>query len=325
MSTTTRKLRLLTIITPVHNEEGNIELFYGRCKAMMKKLDIKHELLFVNDGSSDNSLLVMLKLAETDKSVKVLNLSRNFGQQAAISAGIDFASGDAAVIIDADLQDPPELIAKLTDKWQEGFDIVSAKRNSRQDSFLKKLTADIFYKSLNLVITSKIPENVGEFRLIDRKALSILQKIREKDRYLRGLSNWIGFKQTFVLFDRDKRFAGKTNYNLSKMVGLALNAIFSFSRLPMRIATYSGIVLIILAFLIIIYVILSKLAGTTAAGWTSEVIILAIFNSIELLCLGVISEYVGRIYTQVQDRPMYIVADSFNLQKSKNAKSAKAT
>ena len=312
-----KTLKLLSVISPVHNEEGNLEIFYQRLKAVMEKDDVKFEVIFVNDGSKDNSLLLMYKLAEEDSRVKVVNFSKNFGHQAAISAGLEFAQGDAIVIIDTDLQDPPELISDLLAKWQEGYEVVSAKRRTRQDTFFKKVSATIFYKLLNLLIPTKIPENVGEFRLLDVKAVRVLKKLREKDRYLRGLTNWIGFKQTYVLFDRDKRYAGKTNYSFANMVGLALNAIFSFSRLPMRIATYSGLILILLALVIIIYVIYSNLAGKVVPGWTSEVLIFSLFNAIELLVLGIISEYVGRIYTQVQDRPMYIVADTVNITKLK--------
>src|SRR3990167_1408144 len=310
-----RKLKLLTVICPIVNEEDNIEPFYQSISKTLGQNNINFELIFVNDGSRDNSLMLLYKFLLDDKRVKIINFSRNFGQQSGISAGLEYASGVATVIIDVDLQDPPELIIELVNKWRQGFDVVNAKRKTRHDGFFKDLTAILFYKILNLLLTTKIPENVGEFRLLDAKAVSVLRKLPEKDRYLRGLANWIGFKQNYVEFDRKERYAGKTKYSYRMMIGLALNAIFSFSRLPMRIATYSGLLLICVAIFIIIYVIFSNLNRQVVPGWTSEILIFSIFSAIELLALGIISEYVGRIYNQIQDRPLYIISDTTNFDK----------
>jgi len=311
-----RKLKLLTVICPIVNEEDNIEPFYQSISKTLGQNNINFELIFVNDGSRDNSLMLLYKLALDDKRVKIINFSRNFGQQAGISAGLEYASGDATVIIDVDLQDPPDLIPVLIKKWVQGYDVVNAKRKTRHDGFIKDITAILFYKILNFLLTTKIPENVGEFRLLDAKAVRVLRKLPEKDRYLRGLANWIGFKQNYVEFDRKERYAGKTKYSYRMMIGLALNAIFSFSRLPMRIATYSGLLLICVAIFIIIYVIFSNLNRQVVPGWTSEILIFSIFSAIELLALGIISEYVGRIYNQIQDRPLYIISDTTNFAKT---------
>lgn len=298
---------MLSIVSPVYNEEGNIKVFYNEIKKVLSLLDYEYEIIFVNDGSKDNSLVYMVELLQSDKNLKIINLSRNFGHQLAITAGLDNAKGDCAIILDSDMQDPPLFIKDLTSKWEEGYEIVNAKRKSRHDGIFKNFTAKIFYKFLNSILTNKIPENVGDYRLLDKKAVTILQNIKEKDRYLRGLSTWIGFKQTEVLFDRDKRLSGKTHYPVSKMISLAMNAIFSFSRVPMKLATFFSTFFLGLSLMIIIYVIISLLLGHTVAGWASTLLIFAVFSGIQMMVLAIISEYVGRIYTQVQNRPLYII------------------
>jgi dolichol-phosphate mannosyltransferase len=299
--------KTISVVSPVFNEEGNIKVFYNELKKVLNTLDYDHEIIFINDGSSDNSLVYLVEITLLDDKVKILNLSRNFGHQLAITAGIDHAKGDCVIILDSDMQDPPSVIIGLITKWEDGFQVVNAKRKSRQDGFFKNFTAKFFYKFLNSILSNKIPENVGDYRLLDKKAVLILQNIKEKDRYLRGLSTWIGFKQTEVLFDRDKRFSGKTHYPLSKMLGLGMNAIFSFSRVPMKLATFFSTFFLVLSLLIIIYVIISLFLGHTVAGWASTLLIFAIFSGIQMMVLAIISEYVGRIYTQVQNRPLYIV------------------
>jgi dolichol-phosphate mannosyltransferase len=299
--------KMISIVSPIFNEEGNIKVFYNELKNIIASLDYEHEILLINDGSTDNSLVYLIELAQSDSKVKIINLSKNFGHQLAITAGLDYAKGDCVIILDSDMQDPPSLIKDMVSKWEQGFQVVNAKRKSRKDGFFKNLSAKIFYKFLNCLLTNKIPENVGDYRLLDKKPVSILQNIKEKDRYLRGLSTWIGFRQAEVLFDRDKRFSGKTHYPFSKMISLGLNAIFSFSRLPMKLATFFSTFFLGLSLLIIIYVIISITLGHTVAGWASTVLIFAIFSGIQMMVLAIISEYVGRIYTQVQNRPLYIV------------------
>ena len=299
--------KIISIVSPVYNEEGNIKYFYLELKKILDILNYDYELIFVNDGSKDNSLVYLIELAQLDRKVKIINLSRNFGHQLAITAGLDNSKGDCLIILDSDMQDPPFVIKDLLSKWEEGFQIVNAKRRSRQDGFFKNLSAKIFYKFLNSILSNKIPENVGDFRLLDQKAVNILKDIKEKDRYLRGLSTWIGFKQTEIVFDRDKRHSGKTHYPFTKMISLGMNAIFSFSRLPMKLATFFSTFFLGLSAFIIIYVIVSLAQGHTVAGWASTLLIFAIFSGIQMLVLAIISEYVGRIYTQVQNRPLYII------------------
>lgn len=308
------KIKLLSVVAPVYNEQGNIELFYERTKNALEDKDIKFEVIFVNDGSKDQSLILLLKMALEDSRVKVIDLSRNFGHQLAVTSGLANARGDAAVIIDTDLQDPPELIPDLVQKWQEGYDIIDAKRKTRQDKFLKRVTATMFYKFLNFLLKNKIPENVGDFRLIDRVPLDILNQLPEKDRYLRGLSTWIGFDHTEVLFDRDKRNAGETGYTLSKMLRLALDAIFSFSSYPLK---FAGILTVFFSFFAVIltaYALYGEVSGQTVPGWTSQVIIMLFFSIAQLLVISIISEYVARIYVQVQGRPLYIIAKKVNFE-----------
>lgn len=303
----------ISVVSPVYNEEGNIQNFYNEVTGVLQKLKAyDYEIILVNDGSKDNSLVLLLKLADEDKRVKVINFARNFGHQMAITAGLDNADGDAVITMDSDLQDPPAVILEMVQSWQAGNEIVSAKRKSRHDGFFKDTSAIIFYKFLNSILTNKLPENVGDFRLIDKKAVRILRQIKEKDRYLRGLATWIGFKQGEVSYDRDVRKWGKTNYPLSKMLGLAQNAIFSFSKLPMKLASFLSILLFTLAAVIIVYAIVESLLQNTVPGWTSQVLIFSFFSGLQMLVLAIISEYVGRIYTQVQDRPLYIIAEKVN-------------
>jgi dolichol-phosphate mannosyltransferase len=309
------KKKLISIVTPVYNEEGNLDKFYQRIKAVLAKIKYEYEIIFVNDGSKDSSLLVLIRLSETDKHIRIIDFSRNFGHQMAITAGMEHANGDCVVILDSDLQDPPEVIIELIKKWEEGFEVVNAKRRSRSDGFFKDLSAVLFYKFLNSILVNKIPENVGDFRLLDRKCINILKKIKEKDRYLRGLSTWIGFKQTQVEYDRAKREWGKTGYPISKMFGLAFNAVFSFSRLPMKLASILSALFFSITFLVIIYALLSQVFGQTVPGWSSQIIIYSIYLALQMMILAIISEYVGRIYTQVQDRPSYIISNYINFNK----------
>jgi dolichol-phosphate mannosyltransferase len=305
-------MKKLSIVSPVYNEEGNIQLFYDTLNKVLSNIDAEKEIIFVNDGSTDNSNGLLYAISMKDKDVKIINFSRNFGHQAAITAGLEHATGDAIVILDSDLQDPPSLITDLYKKWEEGYELVNAKRKSRQDSFLKSLTATIFYKLLNSLLSNKIPENVGDYRLLDRKAAEVMKRFKEKDRYMRGLSTWIGFKQCAIEFDRDKRFSGSTHYTFKKMVNLAFDAIFSFSQLPMKLAMYATILFGLIAVSALVYSIYSWIIGNVVSGWTSVVLVISVLSSLQMFVLAVISEYVGRIYNQTQDRPIYIVDELIN-------------
>lgn len=290
-------------------------MFYDRLVKSLTDANIQFELLCINDGSKDDTLSMLLQLSQKDKRVKIINFSRNFGHQLAVSAGFDYASGDCVIVIDSDLQDPPEVIPALYAKWLEGYEVVNALRKTRQDTFFKKITAGFFYKGLNMLLTNKIPENVGDFRLLDRRPIEIMKLMRERDRYIRGMTNWIGFDQTFVEFDRDKRFAGKTHYSMRKMFSLATNALFSFSSVPMKLAHFAFAMFFLLAVVVTLYALFVRFTGLDVPGWTSQVLITVVFGAIQMFVLAILSEYIGRIYQQGQDRPLYVVSETFNIDK----------
>lgn len=315
-NTIKRSHPLLSVVAPIYNEEKVIAAFYQRISEVLKGMKIDYELIFVNDGSKDGSEMLLVQLAAQDKFVKIVNFSRNFGHQVAVSAGLQYAGGDAVVIIDSDLQDPPEVIPQLYQSWLEGNEVINAKRRSRQDNFVKKLTAKMFYRFLNMFLSSPIPEDVGDFRLLDHRAVAVLNQLHEKDRYLRGLTSWIGFRQTFVMYDRDKRLAGKTHYPFKKMLKLATDAVFSFSSFPLKIANIAAGLCLLIGLIIVCYVLYSVMYLETVPGWASEIIALVLFSTIQLFVLGIVSEYIGRIYSQVQNRPLYIVSSTINFDKN---------
>lgn len=298
--------KLVSIIVPVLNEENNIPVLYQRIKKNLK--NFKYEIIFVNDGSDDQSRKVIEKIIDVDRNVKIINLSRNFGHQIAISCGIDYAQGDAAVIIDADLQDPPEIIPAMIEKWQEGFDVVYAVRKAREgENVLKKLTASIFYRLMRVLSGTKIPLDTGDFRLISKKVILVLRRTREYQRFMRGLVSWVGFSQIGIEFTRGKRFSGKTKYPLFSMIKFALDGILSFSLLPLRIVSLMGIVTVAILVLLIFYSFYRTAIGQTVPGWASTTIIILFLGSIQLISIGIIGEYLGRIYIEVKRRPLYIV------------------
>ncbi|MFA5158315.1 MAG: glycosyltransferase [Patescibacteria group bacterium] len=303
----------LSIVAPVYNETENIASFYSRLKKSVKKY--KHEIIFIDDGSSDGSVGKLEQISKKDKQTKVLIFSRNFGHQIAITAGIDNSSGDATVIIDSDLQDPPELIPSLVSKWLGGYEVVYAVRRARKDSWFKKITASIFYKILVSITEIKIPANTGDFRLIDKKVASELSKMPEKSRFIRGLVPWIGFSQTSVFFNRDKRHHGKTKYSFGKMLKLSLHAITSFSNFSLKLISYAGFILFIVGFLGGIGVIIFR---SVMAGNLYLILLLisviALTSGLILIALGILGEYVGRIYTETQNRPLYIIKDKINFR-----------
>lgn len=306
----------ISVIIPVFNETEVIDTTYQRMKQVMDKTAMEYELVFVNDGSRDDTEQKILDYAQDDKRVKLLSFSRNFGHQCAISAGMDYASGDAVVVIDADLQDPPELIPQMIEKWQEGFDVVYGKRLKRKgETVFKKVTAKLFYRTLKHLTSVDIPVDTGDFRLIDRKVCDVFKLLKEKNRFIRGLVSWIGFKQTYVEYVRDERLAGETKYPLKKMIRFAMDGILSFSYIPLKIASFLGFLISGLSFLYLIFVLVQKLFYPTGLvpGWTSIVAVLLIFNGIILILLGVIGEYIGRIYDEVRGRPLYIIDKKVNL------------
>ena len=297
---------MISIIIPVLNEEKNLPILYERLKENLK--DFGYEIIFVNDGSYDHSQKVIEKIISRDKNVKLINLSRNFGHQIAISCGIDHAQGDAAIIIDADLQDPPEVIPAMLKKWQEGFDVVYAVRKVREgESILKKITAFIFYRLMRILSGTKIPLDTGDFRLISKKVILVLRRTREYQRFMRGLISWVGFSQCGIEFMRSKRFSGKTKYPLFSMLKFALDGILSFSLLPLRIVSIMGIITVAILFLLILYSLYRTITGQTVPGWASTTVIILFLGSIQLISIGIIGEYLGRVYEEVKRRPLYII------------------
>jgi glycosyltransferase involved in cell wall biosynthesis len=318
-----RNAGLVSVAAPMHNEEGTVEEFHRRVGAALG--DIPFELIVVDDGSTDRTPELLAALAERDERVKVVRLSRNFGHQTAITAGLDHASGDAVVMIDADLQDPPELIGEMLEKWRRGADVVYAVRTRREgESTFKRATASIFYRLMSRLADVSLQVNSGDYRLLDRRALDALLGMRERNRYLRGMTSWVGFMQTAVPYERDPRFAGETKYPLRKMIRFALDAIVSFSYTPLQVATVVGFICAALAFCGIPVAVAMRIAGEFVPGVTTTVIAVLLLGGIQLIAIGVIGEYVGRIYDEVKRRPLYLVSERRNLDAIPGASAAEA-
>lgn len=302
-------MKLISYIFPIYNESGNIDLLYKTIKEVTLPLEHTYlfEYIFVNDGSKDDSLEKLVILQEKDTSVAVIDFSRNYGHQIAVTAGLDYAKGDAVIIMDSDMQDPPAVSLELIKAWEAGSDVVYAQRRSRKDTLFKKITADLFYRSLEQVADIKIPRNTGDFRLIDRKVVDEVNKYREHNRFLRGLVSYVGFKQTAVLFDRDERHAGTTGYPLKKMIKFAADGIFGFSSAPLRAISQLGYSMALLSVLGALYALGTRLffPERTVDGWAFIVISIFLVGGIQLVMLGVLGSYIGRIYTEVQNRPLY--------------------
>lgn len=317
--TTNNRVVELSVVIPIYNEELIIDELYKQLSDSVSKITSDYELIFVNDGSRDNSFSKLRQLASTDKKVFFINFSRNFGHQIAVTAGIDSCSGNAIVIIDGDLQDPPELIREMYSKHKEGFEVVYARRTDRKgESWFKKMTAKLFYRLLRKSTNIDIPIDTGDFRLIDRKVADYLKLMPEQNKFLRGQIAWLGFRQTHVLFTREKRKFGKTGYSLSKMLHFAMDGITSFSDKPLTLVTRSGFFISFLSFIIILYAIYSHyFLNRTITGWTSLIISSMFVGGIQLISIGIIGEYISRINKNVLNRPLYIV-ESSNLPSSKD-------
>lgn len=304
--------KLISYIFPIYNETGNIALLYKTMDELLRsKPSYNYELIFVNDGSRDDSLEQLVDLQRKDARIIVIDFARNFGHQIAVTAGLDHANGDAVIIMDSDMQDPPKVSFELIEKWEEGYEVVYAQRRTRKDTFFKKLSADLFYRTLQKLADIDIPRNTGDFRLMDRKVVNELKRFKEHNRFLRGMVSFIGFKQVAVQFDRDERFAGETGYPLKKMLKFAADGIFSFSTVPLKFIRNFGFVIAGLAFLGILYAIFMKIffPDVTIEGWTFIVISILFMGGVQLIMLGVLGSYIGRIYTEAQDRPLYMVRD----------------
>lgn len=307
----------ISVIIPISNEEQIIPELYERLHKTVVQISEHYELIFVNDGSEDYSLLELIKLSEQDERVFYINFSRNFGHQIAVTAGLDACKGKAVVIIDGDLQDPPELITDLYAKYKEGYEVVYAKRAERKgESFFKKSTAKLFYRVLKRITSINIPIDTGDFRLIDQKVVHYLKQMSEQNKFLRGQIAWLGFRQTQVLFNRDKRKYGKTGYSLSKMLHFAMDGITGFSDKPLQLVTKLGFTISFISFVIILYAVYSYfILDRTITGWTSLIISSMFIGGVQLISIGIIGEYISRINKNVLKRPMYIVEKS-NIKKS---------
>ena len=307
---------VVSVVAPVYNEEAILEELYRRLSAVLDGAGESWELVLVNDGSRDRSGQIMRELHARDGRVKVVDFARNFGHQIAITAGADYAQGDAVVIIDADLQDPPEVILDLLVKWREGYEVVYAVRAERKgETWFKEFTARLFYRIIYRITEIDIPVDTGDFRLMDRKAVEALKGIREKHRFMRGLSVWVGFQQTGVKYVRAERYAGETKYPLKKMLKFALDGITSFSYLPLQLATYVGFLAAGLSILGIIAAIILRLSGSQAFyGQASTLVSVLFLGGVQLISLGIIGEYLGRIYDEVKGRPLYIVSQALGFE-----------
>ena len=302
-----------SVVIPAYNEEAVIETTYNRLTEVMKKSDGEYELVFINDGSRDATADMLSQICGKDSSVRLINFSRNFGHQIAVTAGMDYAQGQAIVIIDADLQDPPEVILEMIEKWKEGYDVVYGKRKKRKgETVFKKATAAMFYRILDKLTTVEIPVDTGDFRLIDRKVCDVMKSLSEQNRYVRGLVSWVGFKQTPLEYDRHERFAGETKYPLKKMLKFAADGITSFSYKPLKLANVIGITLCALSvlYLLIALIIGLCLPAVTMPAWALALTIALFFNGITMIMLGIMGEYIGRIYDEVKGRPLYVVKET---------------
>jgi len=301
---------LYSVVAPVYNEEETLPAFYERLIAVMEALGEPYEIVLVNDGSRDGSYRAMRALRERDPRVVVIDFSRNFGHQIAISAGLDHARGDAVVIIDSDLQDPPEVIAELAARWRAGAEVVYAQRRSRVgETRFKLLTAAAFYRLIGRLTSVDIPRDTGDFRLLDRKVVQALVAMREHHRFMRGLSVWVGFRQEAVPYDRAERYAGETKYPLSKMVRFSLDAITSFSHVPLQMATSVGFAFAAISLVAILVAAVLRLFNVAIQGQTTTLIVVLLLGGIQLIFLGVLGEYLGRIYDEVRARPLYIARE----------------
>jgi len=307
----TSQLCLLSVIIPAYNEEEALPEFHRRLGGVLAKLDCKSQIIYVNDGSTDHTSELIHRFREDDQRVAILNLSRNFGKEIAMTAGFDYAEGDAVVVIDADLQDPPELISKLLEHYREGYDVVYAQRLSRVgEGAIKKATAFLFYRLIQFATRVEIPADTGDFRLLSRRAVDALKKLREQHRFMKGLYAWIGFPQRAVPYHRDPRKAGQTKWNYWKLWNFALEGFTSFTIGPLKVATYMGLTTAFAAFFYAVWVIYKTLAyGDPVAGYPSLMVVILFLGGVQLMTIGVLGEYLGRMFDETKKRPLYFVKE----------------
>lgn len=301
----------ITVIVPFYNEEDSVDLFFDVVHPVLKHTHMCYEIICINDGSKDETLAKLLKQKQNISAIKIINFSRNFGKESAITAGLDFATGDCIIPMDSDLQDPPELILEMLKKWELGFDVVLGKRIDRsKDTFFKRITSWGFYKVCKQLMDIELPSNVGDFRLMDRKVVDEIKKMRERTRFMKGLFSYAGFKTTCIEYERPERSAGKTKWNYWRLWNYAIDGITSFSTVPLKIMTYTGLMLTLIAFSRGLWIIGKVIfSGIDVPGYASLMVAILFFSGVQLLGLGIIGEYIGRIYTETKQRPIYIVQD----------------
>ncbi len=309
----------LSIVTPIFNEEDNLDFFFDRLETVLVEIGISYEIVCVNDGSQDRTLEYLVAHHNRNPSIKVIDLSRNFGKEIAMTAGIDYSAGAAVIPIDADLQDPPELIKDLLEKWREGYDVVYATRISRAgETWFKKVTANAFYRTIEKISRVSIPRNTGDFRLMDRRVVEALKQLPERNRFMKGLFNWVGFRQLSVTYNRDRRHKGKTKWNYWKLWNFAIDGITSFSAAPLKIWSYAGIGLSGIAFVYGSFLIVRTLMlGIDVPGYASLMIAILFLGGVQLIGLGVLGEYLGRIFEEVKGRPLYFIRDFHGIDEQK--------
>ena len=310
----------ISIIIPLYNESESIEHLFARLTPVLKQLDTSYEIICINDGSQDNTLKRLIELRQKYPDLKIVNLSRNFGKEIALTAGIDYASGEAVIPIDADLQDPPELIIKLIAKWREGYDVVYATRRSRQgETWLKKVSAIAFYQTIGKMSRVPIPSNTGDFRLLDRRVVEAIKKLPERTRFMKGLFAWVGYKQTSILFDREPRYRGQTTWSYWKLWNFALDGIISFSFLPLKVWSYVGVTISFISLLYALMLVIRTLIyGVDVPGYASLMVAILFLGGIQLITLGVLGEYLGRVYEEVKGRPLYLVREEYGFERTRN-------
>lgn len=309
---------MISIVTPVYNEEDNVVFFHEEITKVMKTTGMDYELIYVNDGSKDRTDELIRELAEKDSHVRAITFARNFGHQTAITCGMDFARGDAVITMDGDMQHPPELIPLLLEKWKDGYDIVQTIRTSTEDSgFIKKITSAGYYKVINSISKTPVTPGGSDFRLMNRKSLDVFLRFREHARFIRGIVGGLGFKQTTIKFEAPARHAGVSKFSMNKMLHFAMDGILTNSTTPLRAAFYAGAVSGFIGILLILHVLYSYLVGNTVPGWATMTILIAFFGSANLVGLGIIGEYIGRIYEETKDRPLYWISGDTNDHKNK--------
>jgi polyisoprenyl-phosphate glycosyltransferase len=316
----------LSIVVPCYNEELNLDYLFERLTTVLDRLNLKYEIICVNDGSADNTLKRLVEYHHRNPTIKIVNFSRNFGKEIALSAGIDYTTGTAVVPIDADLQDPPELIEQLLAKWREGYDVVYAVRRSRKgESWLKRLTAGAFYRIISAMTNITIPQDTGDFRLLDRQVVEALKQLPERRRFMKGLFAWVGYRQTAIEYDRDPRYQGTTKWNYWKLWNFALEGITSFSFVPLKIWSYVGLVISLVSFVYASFLVIRTLIfGIDVPGYASIMVAVLFLGGVQMLSLGFIGEYLGRVYDEVKQRPLYLVRDCYGFDAQDSEKQSES-